>query len=434
MQTQERSRPEWKLMGHLETEGFQRVSTVDEGLRVFLDAVGNPRIRVETVALARAIGRVLGEDVISDRYLPGVDRSVVDGYAVRSADLQNTSKEKPATLKVVGESRLGKPCKLALISGEAVAMATGSMMPSGADSVVMVEETTALPDHRIKVRASALPGQHISRKGEDAEPGKQILRKGRRLRPQDIGIMKALGHTKSRVAKKPRIGIISTGDELVDSPARLRLGKIVDLNRPILSGLAEELGAVPVDIGIAKDNEGEIMNALRRALKVSDAVLISAGSSVGKRDLIPKCINQLGKPGILIHGVAMRPALPTGLAVVKGKPVVSLPGFPVSAMIAFRAFCRPLIERLSGGQMQNELTVKAVLKGSINGIQGNRTYVRVSLSHSPDGLLAEPLKIQRSSALMSMVDANGIVTIPEGVASVEAGQVVDVAVIGEIQM
>jgi molybdenum cofactor synthesis domain-containing protein len=246
--------------------------------------------------------------------------------------------------------------------------------------------------------------------------------------------MKALGHTKARVAKKPRIGIISTGDELVDSPARLRLGKIVDLNRPILSGLAEELGAVPVDIGIARDNEGEIMNALRRALRVSDAVLISAGSSVGKRDLIPKCINQLGKPGVLVHGVAMRPALPTGLAVVKGKPVVSLPGFPVSAMIAFRAFCRPLIERLSGGQMQNELTVKAVLKGSINGIQGNRTYVRVSLSHSPDGLVAEPLKVQRSSALMSMVDANGIVTIPEGVASVEAGQVVDVAVIGEIQM
>jgi len=173
--------------------------------------------------------------------------------------------------------------------------------------------------------------------------------------------------------------------------------------------------------------------ALRRALKVSDAVLISAGSSVGKRDFIPKCINSLGKPGMLVHGVAMRPALPTGLAMVRGKPVVSLPGFPVSAMIAFRAFCRPLIATLSGTRAQNELTVKAVLKDRINGIHGHRTYVRVTLTRSAEGLAAEPVRTQQSSALMSMVDANGIVTIPEGVATAEAGQVVEVAVIGEIE-
>lgn len=312
-------------------------------------------------------------------------------------------------------------------------MATGSMMPSGADSVVMVEETLALPDGRIEVYGRTVPGQHVSRKGEDAEPGKQILRKGRRLRPEDIGIMKALGHTKARVARRPKIGIISTGDELVDSPTKLRLGKIVDVNRPILSGLVEELGAVPVDMGIARDREEEVTNALRRALKVSDAVLITAGSSVGKKDFIPKCINSLGKPGMLVHGVAMRPALPTGLALIKGKPVVSLPGFPVSAMVAFRAFCRPLIARLSGSHGQSELAVKAVLKSRINGIHGHRTYVRVTLTHSAEGLAAEPVKTQRSSALMSMIDANGIVTVPEGVATVEAGQVVDVAVIGEIE-
>ena len=420
-------------MNHLESEGFQKVSTVDESLRVFLNAVGRPRIRLESIAANRALGRVLGEDVLADRFLPAVDRSVVDGFAVRSEDLKTATKAKPAKLNIVGESRLGKPCRVTVSAGKAVVMATGSMMPSGADAVVMVEETFALPGGLVEVYSQAVPGQHISRKGEDATPGKQILRKGRRLRPEDIGIMKALGRTKIRVARKPKVGVISTGDELVESAAKMKLGKIVDLNRPILSGLLEQLGAVPVDMGIARDREREVTIALRRALKVSDAVLISAGSSVGKRDFIPKCINSLGKPGMLVHGVAMRPALPTGLAMARGKPIVSLPGFPVSAMIAFRAFCRPLIATLSGTRAENELTVRAVLKDRINGLHGHRTYVRVTLTHSAEGLAAEPVKTQRSSALMSMVDANGIVTIPEGVATVEAGQVVEVAVNGEIE-
>jgi len=244
--------------------------------------------------------------------------------------------------------------------------------------------------------------------------------------------MRALGHTKVRVVRKPRIGIISTGDELVDSPSKLSPGKIIDLNRSILSGMTQELGAVPLDMGIAPDQEKEILRALRRGLRHSDAVLISAGSSVGKRDLLPKCINSIGEPGMVVHGVAMRPSLPTGLAVVKGKPVVSLPGFPVSAIMAFRVFCRPLIAMLSGGQELEESTVRALLKGRIVGIDGYRTYVRVRVRRTADGFIAEPLKVQRSSALTSMVDANGIVTIPEGTSAVDAGQVVDVAVIGEI--
>jgi molybdenum cofactor synthesis domain-containing protein len=210
------------------------------------------------------------------------------------------------------------------------------------------------------------------------------------------------------------------------------IAKVVDLNRQILSAMSKELGADPVDLGIAKDEESAILRVLRKALRSCDVSVITAGSSVGKKDLVPACINKLGKPGMVVHGIAMRPSLPTGLAVVNGKPVLSLPGFPVSAMIAFRVFGRPLIARLMGSEDPMEPVVKAILKERISGPKGYRTFVRVKLSRTPEGLVAEPLKLQRSSVLMSMVEASGIVMIPEEVAGFDAGQQVDVIVIGEI--
>ena len=194
-----------------------------------------------------------------------------------------------------------------------------------------------------------------------------------------------------------------------------------------------ELGAQPVDFGIARDDESAILSSLRKALRSCDIVIATAGSSVGKRDLVPACINRLGKPGILVHGIAMRPSLPTGLAVVNGKPILSLPGIPVSAMIAFRVFMRPLVARLTGYGVPADPVVRAVLKESISGQDGYRTYVRVRLQKTQQGMMAEPLPIQRSSVLMSMVAANVIVIIPEDVARFEAGREVDVTVMGDIE-
>lgn len=315
---------------------------------------------------------------------------------------------------------------------KAISVATGSVIPNGADAVVMVESTASLSGNGIEVYSPVDKGQNIARKGEDLEPGRVVLKKGTHLRSQDLGILGAMGLRRVRVARKPRIAILSTGSELVDSKGKTTGAKVFDINRLLISSMLIEIGAEPVDLGIAKDQEKEIKAALRKGLKSSDAVLVTAGSSVGKKDLVPECINKLGKPGILVHGIAMRPAMPTALAVVNGKPLLSLPGFPTSAMFAFRAFAKPLVARMLGVRELVEPTVKAFLKERISGTPGLRTFVRVCVRKDAEGLVAEPLKLQRASALMSMVGANGIVTVPEDVGVFEAGQSVDVALIGDL--
>ncbi len=405
---------------------------MDEALRTLFDALTEHDVQLEALDVQRALGRYLGRDAVANEYLPPVDRAVMDGYAVRAEDVKGASQANPAILEVVGESRLGEVCRMEVGMRQAVAVATGSMIPTGADTVVIVERTATMLGNKIAVHALAAAGQSIARRGEDVAPGTVALKRGIRLRPQDIGILKALGFAKVYVVRKPRVAILSTGNELVDSRNNRAPGKNIDVNRPILSAMLQELGADPVDLGIVKDREPEITTALRKGLKSADAVIVTAGSSVGKRDLVPECVNSLGKPGMLVHGIAMRPAMPTGLAVVRGKPLLSLPGFPVSAIFAFRVFARPLIARMMGVRELVEPTVAAVLVERVTGAPGLRTFVRVRVARNEQGLVAEPLKIQRSSALMSMVGANGIVTIPEEITAFEAGQTVGVTLVGEI--
>jgi molybdenum cofactor synthesis domain-containing protein len=420
-------------MKQIQHEGFQKLTSVDDALRIFLDTVQKPTLKPEIIKIGEASGRVLGEDVIARESIPSVDRSIMDGYAVRSEDVQSASKENPVELQLVGQSKLGFVCRQTLKFGQAIAVATGSTIPKGADSVQIVERTKKLKGPLITVYAPVNPGQNMSRVGEDVSPGRVVLRKSQRLRPQDVGILQALGLRRVRVVRRPKVALISTGDELVNFKSGLIEGKIVDLNRPILTAMVREAGGEPVDLGIAQDREVQVLRILRKGLSCSDVVLISAGSSLGSRDLVPKCIGALGEPGMLVHGIAMRPSMPTGLAFVKGKQIVSLPGFPVSAMISFKVFVRPLLSMLLGAQEQQECVVKAVLKERISGPSGYRTFVRVKLTRTREGLVAEPLGIQRSAVLMSMVDANGIVTIPEQVAAFEAGEAVDVSLIGQIE-
>jgi molybdopterin molybdotransferase len=416
----------------MQTKGFRQLTTIKDATQVFLQAVGDMKERVESILIQDAVGRILARDVIARRYLPAADLSAVDGYAVQSNDLQGSSQKSPVVLEIVGESRLGQPCHLKLASGRAVAVATGSCVPQGADSVVMVEHTARLRRNRVDVHSSITSGQSVTHKGADFAPGRMILRKGRRLRPEDIGALKALGLPKVSVAKRIRVGILSTGSELVNSQPTNRSAKVIDINRPIISAMVQELGAEPVDLGIARDEAREIRQALKKGLRTSDVVLVTAGSSVGKRDLVPGCINSLGRPGMLVHGVAMRPAMPTGLAVINGKPIVSLPGFPVSAIIAFKTFVPRLLTKLSRSPIPIELSIRAVLKERISGAPNLRTFVRVKVERGEAGFLAEPLKVQRSSVLASMVDANGIVMIPESVVAIEAGEEVDVTLVGPI--
>jgi molybdopterin molybdotransferase len=412
--------------------GFQNPRKVDEARRLFFRAVRTNSYATQAVRLPEALERILARDAIARQYLPATDVAVVDGYAVRSADLRGASLKRPVFLKLVGESRLGEVCHLQVRWGETVTVATGSSVPKGGDAVVMVERATRPRPNMVQFRTPVSAWQGITRKGDDVRPGSVVLGRGSRLRPEDIGALKALGLERVEVLRKVRVGLLSTGNELVDTYGKKGSARIVDLNRPILSAMVREAGAHPVDLGIARDNKAEITAALKDGLVKSDVVLVTAGSSVGRRDLVPECINRLGRPGVIVHGVAMKPAMPTGLAVVEGKPIVSLPGFPVSAMIAFRAFVRPLLTRLVGATAPLEPTVLAVLEKKITGTPGHRTFVRVLVRRKGDRYVAAPLRRQRSSQLMSMVHANGIVTLPESVHGVGVGKKVLVSLTGDI--
>ena len=230
-------------MDHLHTVGFQKLTKVDPALGILLDALGEHVVRLELLPLQRALGRCLGKDVVADQYLPPVDRSVMDGYAARVEDVKSASQENPVTLRVIGESRLGAIPRMHVGQGEAVAVATGSPVPSGADTVLIVERTTRLTSNSIAVHAPATAGQSIATKGEDVTPGAMVLRKGVLLRPQDIGMLKALGLAKVYVARKPRVAVLSTGNELVDSISKRSVARVVDINRPMLSLYAPGIGS-----------------------------------------------------------------------------------------------------------------------------------------------------------------------------------------------
>lgn len=418
-------------MKPMQTREFQDLTNVEDAMRLFFDAVRTVSA-FESVRIQDSLGRVLARRIVARRYLPAHNIAVVDGYAVRSVDLRYASSRNPTVLQLVGESRLGELSRFKIRKGDTVAVATGSIIPKSGDAVVMIEHATTLSRNRVEFREPISSRQGMTGRGEDLRPGRMALDRRSRIRPEDIGVLKALGLATVPVVRRLRVGVLSTGNELVSTVRKSDSAKIVDLNRPILTAMLQELGAIPVDLGIAEDDEGAIKAALRAGLATADLVLVTAGSSVGSRDLVPGCINSLGRPGMIVHGVAMRPAMPTGVAVVKGKPIVSLPGFPVSAMLAFRVFVRPLLAKLVGAPELPEPTVKAILKERVAGTPGSRTFVRVRVKKVGDGYVAVPLKAQRSSILTSMVDANGIVTLSESASSIEAGSEVSVTLTGNL--
>lgn len=410
---------------------FKSLANVNDAVTLIVDSAVGRTIKVDRVALTESIGRILGEEIVARVNLPSADRSVVDGYAVRVGDTEDASVEVPVSLKLVGESVLGHECTVAVKPGETVAVATGSIMPRGADAVVPIEDSNSLSDGVIGIKLATRTGQNVVRKGADVSPGKLVLCKGRRLRPEDVGVLKALGIERVKV-RVLSVGIMSTGNELVDSIKKGK-GKIVDINRFVLGSMIAELGSHPVDLGIVPDREEVLLRALRSAVRSCDMVIVTGGSSVGKKDLVPRCIDKLGKPGMLVHGVAMRPSMPTGFGIVDHTPIMSLPGVPVSAVFAFRVFGRPLIAKLLDSGEIVDPVLEAKLTEKIRGVPGYRTLVRVIARKTETGLVAEPLKTQSSSIFMSIVAANGYVTLQENEVEVMAGETVKVTLIGELR-
>jgi molybdopterin molybdotransferase len=384
-----------------------------------------PQVRVERVATADALGRVLASQLISPQDLPEFPRSTVDGYAVAAADTYGATPGLPAFLAVVGEVAMGKAATFEIGPGEAALVHTGGMIPPGADAVVMIENTQRVDASNIEVFQPVAEGQNVVQVGEDIRRGQPILTPGRRLRPQDIGGLMALGITTVDVATPPVVGVISTGDEVVPPDQPTQPGQVRDINSYSLAALAQRVGAQAIRYGIIPDNRDALEAAARRAVQECDIVVFSAGSSVSYRDMTADVINALGAPGVLVHGVSVKPGKPTILAVCEGKAVFGLPGNPVSAMVIFDLFITPTICTLLGTNAPPKTKVSARLARNLASDAGREDYVQVRLEQRDGEIWAVPV-LGKSNLIYTLVNAEGVIKIPLDSNGIRAGEWVTV--------
>jgi molybdopterin molybdotransferase len=341
----------------------------------------------------------------------------MDGYAVRAQDTFGASPGMPQYLEIKGDVAMGKTPKLTVGSGETLRLPTGGMLPSGADAVVMVEYTAEHPDQTLEVRRAVAPGENILQPGEDVRQGDLLFPAGHRLRPQDIGLLAALGTVGVAVHRRPLAAIISSGDEIVPVNQTPGPAQVRDSNAYLAAAQVEESGAAPRVWGIVSDDFQALKNALAGALQEADLILISGGSSVGARDLTLQAIRDLPGAEILVHGVAIRPGKPTILAAVGGKPLLGLPGHPASAAVVLHVLGRALLARLAGLADPHADwggAVAARLSRNLSGASGREDFVRVSLRQEGDILWADPV-LGPSGLLSPMVKSHGLVVIPLGV-------------------
>ncbi len=368
----------------------------------------------ELVPLESALGRVLASDIVAPHDLPPFERSAVDGWAVRAGDTAAANAGSPVGLRAAGEVRMGTPAEASVGPGTAVRLPTGGMLPSGADAVVMQEQVDALGTE-ILVRRAVRTGENVVERGVDLRAGDLVFERGRRLRPADLGILAGVGLAHVGVILPPRVAILATGDELVTSGEPLPLGRVPDMNSAALAGAVLAAGGLPVLGGIVRDERGAVEDALRRSLAGCEMVIVSGGSSVGERDVVGEAIAALGPPGIIVHGIAVRPGKPTVLAVAGPVPVIGLPGNPVSAFVIFDLFARPVLEEMLGLDPRSRPwgLVRARLTTALPGAGEREDHRRVGLESRPDGIWATPLPAG-SQVLTSLVRADGIVVVPPG--------------------
>jgi molybdopterin molybdotransferase len=395
-------------------KGFQKLTSTDDALDMWLGVLKIKKPSAIDVPLSEALNRVLAEDVITEESLPRFDRSAMDGYALSAEATAGASQFKPAAFQLTQANVTS--------STQAKQVWTGNPIPKGADAVVMIENTQKRDDG-IKVWKQLAPNENVSRIGEDIRKGEIVAKAGARLNPYHLGLLAALGKTQVKVAKKPVIAILATGNELAELGSEPEENQVFDSNRTMLSAMCRELGAEPKGLGIARDNVEEIAEKLKNGLQQADAAITTGGTSVGGLDLVPDAVNKLGKPGVVVHGVAMRPGMPTALAVVDGKPVMVLSGNPVASIIGFEVFARPLICRMLGMKKEEpRLTVKAAMTRRVSSTLGRKTFIRVLAFEKSGNFLAEPVSARGSGAISTMTRGNGFVIVPanrEGVAEDE---------------
>ena len=408
-------------------KGFYRLTPVHEALDRLLS--GLKTLGEEEVELEEALGRVLAQDVVAEKDNPPFDRAAMDGFALKGENTFGASQSNPIYFKIIGEVLTGRSFAGEVGEFEAVRITTGAPMPQGADAVVMLEHVNELGEE-IEVLKPVPPGKNVSLRGEDYRKGERLLSKGRTLNPQEIAILASLGLRRVRVFRRPKVGIISTGDEIKEPGEELREGEIYDTNSFALAALTAQAGAGAVRLGIVKDDYAAMKEAIQAALNF-DVLLISGATSVGKRDVVPEIVRELGE--VLVHGVAMRPGEPTGFGYIGKTLVFMLPGYPVASIVAFETFVRPALQVMQGMKPAVPYpAIRARLRRKIPSELGRRDFVRVRVERAGDGYEAEPLRISGSGIVSSLVRADGFVIVPENTEGIEKGEEVEVRLFREL--
>jgi molybdopterin molybdotransferase len=402
-------------------KGFQKLTSTDEALNKWLSILQIKKHEETKIPTKNALNRVLSSDIIAKEDLPRFDKSAVDGYALLADDTLGASPFKPEILKLTDSKQI--------FSKQAIQVWTGNPIPKNADSVVMIENT-----RKQKMQLEVYKqGANVSKKGEDVKVGEIGINAGTRLKSYHLALLSALGYKSIKVTRKPQIGVLATGNELIDLGKSLSHGQIFESNRIMISGLLEELGAIPIDLGIAKDNFENITEKIRIGIKNCNGLITTGGTSVGKLDLVPEVVNKIGTPGVVVHGMALRPAMPTGLAVLEGKPILILSGNPVAAIIGFEVFMRPLLIRILGLRSEKRPTIQGILTRKASTRLGRKTYLRVRVFQKNSQYFVEPISARGSSIISSMIRANGFVVVPANREGVREGEFVSVQLFGNVE-
>ena len=405
-----------------------KVLTVPEARNIIIQHFTGGQ-RKMTVPLLKSLGQRLAVAVVAAESIPGFDRSTMDGFAVRAKDTYGSSEGLPAYLDIDGEVLMGRDAGTELKSGHCRKIPTGGMLPPGADAVVMVEYTEVLDYKTIGVIRPVAPGENTVLTGEDVSPGNVVFQAGKVIRPQDLGMLAAMGISEVGVAVPLKVGIISTGDEVVPPEQKAGPGQVRDINSYALYGQVLVNGGEPCLYGIVKDDFNALREVMQKALAENDLVLLSGGSSVGTRDVAAGVIASLGEPGVLFHGISVSPGKPTVGASVSGKPVLGLPGHPVSAMVIFDLLAAPLVRlggyAIKGSNFIDDFSVRARISRNFRSAAGREDYVRVQLKLKDGELWAEPV-LGKSGLISTMVKADGLARIPLYNEGVETGEKVAV--------
>ncbi len=384
------------------------VKTLEEA-KSELSKYWKPETETETVTLSRAHGRTLAAGVDSKINLPPFRRSVYDGFAVIAEDTFGAEEDDPVELELIGAVHAGEDPEVRVEEGTCVEIATGAVLPEGADSVVMVEDTSRV-DEKVEVRRGVSPGENVSEEGSEIEKGKNIAERGQKISPQIHGALSAVGVQEVLVVKRPEVAVISTGEELVEPGQKLDRGKIYDINGRTISDAVSLCGCEAHYLGIVGDEGSKIERLLRSAISEHEVVITSGGSSAGSKDIVPETIDGLGDPGLVVHGLAQKPGKPALIGVVDQKPIFGLPGYPVSALMVFDQIVAPYLRTMSGVPEPKRENIEAEISRKVLAAKGRRQLIPVKVSGGGGNAIAQPI-LEGSGAITSLAAADGYIEV-----------------------